>query len=98
MKLAKSNASNTEWSHNLVGIYDRIGDVQRSQGDLNAALQSYRSATEIGNKLMALDVENAQWQADLAYCHWEIAYLLRILPKQSSKSFLMSVRTFCARR
>jgi tetratricopeptide (TPR) repeat protein len=79
-KLAGNDPSNMELQRNLSISYDRIGDAQRAQGDLEGARASYSRALEILTKLAALDAENAQWKADLAYSHWEMAYLLGTLP------------------
>jgi len=55
--------------------------VQRAQGDLKTAMESYHKASEISAKLVALDGTNAVWKTDLAYTRWELAYLLGTLPK-----------------
>ena len=83
------NESNRDWQRDLSIRYNRIGDVQRAQGDLGGAMESYLTALEILKNLEALDAENTTWKVDLAYSHWEMAYLLGILPnpdKQQSES------------
>ncbi|MFK7944240.1 MAG: hypothetical protein AB8B85_15190, partial [Paracoccaceae bacterium] len=49
--------------------YNRLGDVQRLQGDLTAAEQSYHIAFESAQRLAARDPGNAQWQRDLSVSH-----------------------------
>ena len=39
-----------------------LGDVQRRQGDLEAALESYRSGMAIREKLAESDPSSAGWQ------------------------------------
>ena len=58
--------------HNLSIDQDRIGDAQRAQGDLSAALKSYQASMEIRRKLAERDPGNAQWQRDLSVSHNKI--------------------------
>ena len=58
--------------HNLSIDQDRIGDAQRAQGDLSAALKSYQASMEIRRKLAERDPGNAQWQRDLSVSHVKI--------------------------
>jgi hypothetical protein len=46
--------------------HDKIGDVQQAQGDLAAALTSYRALHAIADRLAKADPGNAGWQRDLA--------------------------------
>ena len=55
--------------HNLSIDQDRIGDAQRAQGDLSAALKSYQASMEIRRKLAERDPGNAEWQRDLSVSH-----------------------------
>ena len=45
--------------------YQKIGDVQMAQGDLAAALRSYRESLERMQRLVSLDRSNKQWREDL---------------------------------
>ena len=44
-----------------------------AQGDLTAALTSYRASLAIRERLAAGDPGNAGWQRDLAFSHWRLA-------------------------
>ncbi|TAW80862.1 tetratricopeptide repeat protein, partial [Rhizobium ruizarguesonis] len=46
--------------------YRSIGDVQKAQGSLAGALESYRKSLAIREKLVALDPNNTDWQARLS--------------------------------
>jgi hypothetical protein len=52
--------------------HNRIGDVHRTQGDLAAALESYRAAVPIAEGLALSDPSNVEWQRDLSVCHSQI--------------------------
>ena len=56
--------------------YERIGDVQVSQGDLPSALSSYKQGLEIAQKLAARDPGNTGWQIDLVISLWKLASVL----------------------
>ena len=45
---------------------NELGDVRMSQGDLTAALENYRAAMAIRERLAASDPDNAGWQRDLS--------------------------------
>ena len=49
-----------------------IGDVQQAQGDLGAALTSYRASLAIAERLAKADPGNAGWQRDLSVSHIKI--------------------------
>lgn len=44
--------------------HSKIGDVEVAQGDLPAALESYRTGMEIAERLAQSDPGNAGWQRD----------------------------------
>ena len=50
-------------------LLNQLGDVQQAQGDLEAALESYRSGMAIAEKLAESDPSNAGWQRDLSVSH-----------------------------
>jgi tetratricopeptide (TPR) repeat protein len=52
--------------------YEKIGDVQAAQGDLAAALHSYREDLAIADRLAKSDPGNAAWQRDLAVSYEKI--------------------------
>ena len=45
--------------------HNKIGNVQVAQGDLPAALTSYRASLAIRERLAKADPGNAEWQRDL---------------------------------
>lgn len=51
------------------------GDVLVAQGNLTAALESYRAGLSIRERLAAADAGNAVGQRDLAVSHWKLAGL-----------------------
>ena len=53
-------------------LLSQLGNVQRAQGDLAAALESYRSGLAIAEKLAASDPSNTGWQRDLSVSHERI--------------------------
>jgi eukaryotic-like serine/threonine-protein kinase len=53
--------------------HQRIGDVQRAQGDLSAALTSYQVLLAIAERLAEADPGNAWWQRDLALSYGRVA-------------------------
>ena len=55
---------------------NELGDVRMSQGDLTAALENYRAAMAIRERLAASDPGNAEWQRDLSISHERIGDVL----------------------
>jgi hypothetical protein len=56
---------NTGWQRDLSVSYERIGDVQVAQGNLAAALQSYRDNLAIRDRLAKAYPNTAGWLRDL---------------------------------
>jgi hypothetical protein len=52
--------------------HNKIGDVQRAQGNLPAALTSYQASLGIAERLAKADPGNAGWQRDLSVSHNKI--------------------------
>lgn len=65
-RLAKSDPGNAGWQRDLSVSHNRIGDVLVAQGNLPAALDSYKAALAIADRLAKADPGNAGWQRDLA--------------------------------
>ena len=65
-RLAKSDPGNADWQRDLSFSYSNIGDVQKAQGDLPAALTSYQAGLAICDRLAKSDPSNAGWQRDLS--------------------------------
>ena len=57
--------------------HNKIGDVQRAQGDLAAALTSYQASLAIADRLAKADPGNAGWQRDLSVSHEKIGDVQR---------------------
>jgi tetratricopeptide (TPR) repeat protein len=64
--LAKADPTNVGWQQNLSASHFNIGDVLRAQGDLPAALESFRASLTITERLAKADPGNARWQSDLS--------------------------------
>jgi tetratricopeptide (TPR) repeat protein len=57
-------AGETAWySHS---VWNQIGDVRRSRGESTAALQSYRTAWAIADRLAKSNPDNTAWQRNLS--------------------------------
>ena len=76
-RLLKAEPDAPRSQRDLSVSYDRIGDVQRAQGDLPSALSSYKQGLEIAQKLAARDPANTEWQRDLSVSHNKIGDVLR---------------------
>ena len=57
----------------LSASHERIGGVLQAQGNLPAALESYKSAHAIRQRLAAADPGNAGWQRGLAISYGNVA-------------------------
>ena len=64
--MAKADPENAGWQRDLSVSQEKIGDVLVAQGNLPAALESYRAAHAIFDRLAKADPGNAGWQSDLA--------------------------------
>ncbi|MEO8630904.1 MAG: hypothetical protein ABI612_22825, partial [Betaproteobacteria bacterium] len=53
------------WQRDLSVSHNKIGDVQVTQRNLPAALESYRASMRIRERLAQADPGNAGWQRDL---------------------------------
>ena len=53
-------------------LFNELGNVRVSQGDLTGALESYEAGLLIRERLAASDEENAGWQRDLSVSHERI--------------------------
>jgi tetratricopeptide (TPR) repeat protein len=74
--LAKRDAQNPIWQHDLSVSHDRIGDILDKKGDRKAALESFRKGLAIAKALTLRDADNLQWQWDLSVSHDRIGDLL----------------------
>ena len=55
---------------------NKLGEMLLAQGDLRAALESFRGAMEIAQALAARDRGNIEWQRDLSISHIKIGDVL----------------------
>ena len=63
---ARDAAARNGADRDLSVSHNRIGEVQRAQGDLVGALKSYRDGLAIRDRLAQSDPGNTQWQRDLS--------------------------------
>ena len=66
---------NSEWQRDLSVSHDRIGNIERAQGNLAAALTSFQAGMAIAQKLAAADPSNSQWQLDFVISCWKVGNL-----------------------
>ena len=71
-RLVKAAPSNAEWQRDLSVSYIKVGDVQVAQGDLPAALTSYRSSLGIRERLSKANPSNTEWQRDLSVSYIKV--------------------------
>ena len=69
-------AGNARLQRELSVSYNRIGDVLVAQGNLTAALKSFRASLTIRERLAKADAGNAGWQSDLAVSFSRIGEVL----------------------
>jgi hypothetical protein len=62
--------------------YDRVGSLLVAQGDLTAALKSYRDSLAIADRLAKADPNNAEWQRDLIVSYVEMS---RVEPAEARR-------------
>jgi hypothetical protein len=66
--------------------WDRLGELRQAQGKLVGALQAYKAALSIAQRLAASDPGNAGWQRDLIVSHWRIAEGLEQLSERRGQA------------
>ena len=67
---------NTIYRRDLSVVLSKTGDARQALGELDKALQAYRSSLAIADYLAALDPTNAEWQRDLSISHNRVGDLL----------------------
>jgi tetratricopeptide (TPR) repeat protein len=75
-RLTAADRSNTEWQHDLLVSYERLGDVLVAQGKLYEALQAYRDSRAIAERLAASNRSNTEWQRDLSVSYTKLGDVL----------------------
>jgi hypothetical protein len=91
--LAKRDAQNPIWQHDLSVSHDRIGDILDKKGDRKAALESFRKGLAIAKALTLRDADNLQWQWDLSVSHDRIGDLL--IAEGSSRKLCRAIAAAC---
>ena len=79
--LADQDPSNAQAQRDLSVSYSKIGDIEQSQGRLEAALQNYQSALAIRQALADQDPSNAEMQRDLSVSYNNIGDIERLQGK-----------------
>jgi tetratricopeptide (TPR) repeat protein len=74
-KAARRSLNVAETERDLSVSYYKIGDVERAQGDLTGARESYSKSLAIRKNLAAADPSSASLQRDLFYIYRRIALL-----------------------
>ena len=64
------------YQRDLSVAYDEVGNVLVAQGDLTAALQTYRDSLAIFERLANADPGNAGWQRDLSVAYDRVGNVL----------------------
>jgi tetratricopeptide (TPR) repeat protein len=67
--LSRDYPLNKDFAFTSSGIHDSAGDLQRTKGDLVAAMREYRAAFGIRSRLATAEPDNAAWQLALARSH-----------------------------
>jgi tetratricopeptide (TPR) repeat protein len=65
--VAKSDAGNREFQHELSTALGYVGRAAHNTGDQAKALQSLREAIAVGQPIVAAGTAPAAWQSDLSY-------------------------------
>ena len=71
--LVESDPENVRWWCELGTSHRKIGDVFRSKGNFDAALNAYRTSLTISDRLVNGAPENTKWLRDQALRHGYIA-------------------------
>lgn len=71
-KLANSAPENLALQGTRTVMLSEFGDTYRAQGNLPAALESYRSALAVADRLATADPGGVGWHRDLAMVHMKI--------------------------
>ena len=81
--LANASGSDQTAQRDLSVAHEERGTVLAAQGNLPAALESFRASLAIAERLAKADAGNAGWQRDLALSHGRTAM---VLAQQGSKA------------
>jgi hypothetical protein len=67
---------NNDFAFGRSGIHDSAGDLQRTKGDLVAAMREYQAAYGIRSRFATAEPNNATWQLALTRSHDRIGGVL----------------------
>jgi len=76
--LARAYPLNNDFAFTSSGVHDSAGDLQKTKGDLVAAMREYQAAYGIRARLAMGEPDNAAWQLALARSHDRIGGVLAI--------------------
>jgi tetratricopeptide (TPR) repeat protein len=93
-RLLKAEPDAPRSQRDLSISYERIGNVQRAQGDLPSALSSFKQGLEITQKLAARDPANTDWQRALSVSYNRIG---DVQSAQGDLPSALSSYTWCGR-
>lgn len=74
--IAKAYSTNIGWQRDLSVSQEKIGEVLHAQGNLSAALASFRAALVIRDRLAKADPANGVWQYELGVSNERIGDVL----------------------
>ena len=66
---ATRDPGNSQWQRDLSVSHNMIGNIEQAQGNLAAALTSFKAGMAMRRKLTAADPSNSEWQRDLSVSH-----------------------------
>jgi tetratricopeptide (TPR) repeat protein len=75
-ELARADPSHEGWQRDLALVHDRISDVLLEQGELEQALDCYRTLCDIQRHLVEIDPSNIDRHRDLALSHDRVGDVL----------------------
>jgi hypothetical protein len=75
-RLVNLDSHNPGWQHILANSHESIGNVLVDQGKLPAALESYRAALPIRDRLSKAEPDNPGWRVAYAGSHGSMGLIL----------------------
>jgi tetratricopeptide (TPR) repeat protein len=78
LSLVEADPDNAAWQRDLFRAHQKMGDVLRAQGKLNAAQENYKTALTIARQLAEAEPEDTGRQRDVAAGHEAIGDALRV--------------------
>jgi tetratricopeptide (TPR) repeat protein len=75
-RLTQAHPANNVWQGHLAAAYGGVGNAQRAQGDLAAAIASQRDSVAVFERLAQSDPGNTTLQHDLSYSYDNVGDVL----------------------